>query len=62
MQAEINGLAEQLQGKCDKVDQLNQQITSLSSELQDMKQKEEMARKQVDVSCACNRAPVPYNA
>jgi hypothetical protein len=44
------------------VDQLNQQITSLSSELQDMKQKEEMARKQVDVSCACNRAPVPYNA
>jgi citron Rho-interacting kinase len=52
LQAEINAHAEQLQGECDKVDKLNQQVVSLSSELQDMKQKEEAARKQVDVERA----------
>lgn len=62
LQAEINAHAEQLQGELDKVDQLNQQVVSLSSELQDMKQKEEVARQQVDVSCVCKRAPVPYNS
>jgi len=62
LQAEINAHAEQLQGERDKVDQLNQQVVSLSSELQDMKQKEEVARKQVDVSCACKRAPLHYNS
>lgn len=62
LQAEINAHAEQLQEERDKVDQLNQQVVSLSSELQDMKQKEEVARKQVDVSCVCKRAPVPYNS
>jgi len=62
LQAEINAHAEQLQGECDKVDKLNQQVVSLSSELQDMKQKEEAARKQVDVSSACKRAPIPYNS
>jgi predicted nucleic acid-binding Zn-ribbon protein len=62
LQAEINAHAEQLQGERDKVDQLNQQVMALSSELQDVKQKEEVTRKQVDVSCACSRAPVPYNS
>lgn len=62
LQAEINAHTEQLQGERDKVDQLNQQIVSLSSELQDMNQKEEVARKQVDVSCACKRAPAPYTS
>lgn len=62
LQAEINTHAVQLQGERDKVDQLNQQVMSLSSELQDMKQKEEMAQKQVDVSCACKTAHVLYNS
>jgi len=62
LQAEINAHTEHLQGERDKVDQLNQQVVSLSSELQDMKQKEEVARKQVDVSSACKRAPIPYNS
>jgi len=61
LQTDINAHAEQLQGERDKVDQLNQQVVSLSSELQDMKQKEESARKQIDVSSACKRAPETYN-
>jgi citron Rho-interacting kinase len=51
LQAEKHAHMEQLKSECDKVDQLRQQITSLSTELQDMKQREETARKQVDVSC-----------
>jgi predicted nucleic acid-binding Zn-ribbon protein len=50
LQAEKNTQAEKLQGERDKVDQLHQQVTSLGTELQDMKQREEAARKQVDVS------------
>jgi citron Rho-interacting kinase len=62
LQAEINAHAEQLQGERDKVDQLNQQVMSLSAELQDMKQKEETARKQADVSCACKTTPALYGS
>lgn len=50
LQAEKDAHLEQLQQECGKVDELHQQLTSLSAELQDMKQREETARKQVDVS------------
>lgn len=50
LQAEKNIYVEQLQGERNKVDELQQQLTSLNTELQDMKQREEAARKQVDVS------------
>jgi flagellar biosynthesis chaperone FliJ len=62
LQAEIKVHSEQLQGERDKVDQLNQQVMSLSAELQDMKQKEQAARKQFDVSCVCKTTPAPYNS
>lgn len=48
---EMNAHVEQLKSEHDKVDRLHQQITSLSTELQDMTKREETARKQVDVSC-----------
>jgi predicted nucleic acid-binding Zn-ribbon protein len=51
LQEEMNAHVEQLKSEHDKMDQLHQQITSLRTELQDMTQREETARKQVDVSC-----------
>jgi citron Rho-interacting kinase len=51
LQEEMNAHVEQLKSEHDKMDQLHQQITSLRTELQDITQREETARKQVDVSC-----------
>lgn len=51
LQEEMNAHVEQLKSEHDKVDQLQQKITALITELQDMTKREEAARKQVDVSC-----------
>lgn len=50
LQAEKNTYVEQLQGERNKIDELQQQLISLNAEMQDMKQREEAARKEVDVS------------
>jgi predicted nucleic acid-binding Zn-ribbon protein len=50
LQAETSAHVEQLNSERDKMGKLHQQIISLSTELQDMTQKEETARKQADVS------------
>lgn len=62
LQAERNAHSEQLQRECEKADALNQQVMSLSAELQSMKEKEEEARKQVDVSCGVRQLPAPHNS
>ncbi|XP_069684092.1 citron rho-interacting kinase isoform X2 [Periplaneta americana] len=52
LQTEKNVSAEQLQAEREKLDKLHQQVLSLNSELSDLKQREEAAKKQVDVEKA----------